>query len=207
MQPFHDMPEYCLASQCLIILLGVKYGFVVAGPGGPAGGQRNPVLQHFSGFQVFDINGILPSAHGIDPQGHIAVIGTHTQTSNLVIRVAFGHLIYIGQDLFTGFQAFFLPAINWILFALFITGIIEIAILLIGHTLIVLFDPANDLIEELLLELFGSFHHRLSVGIFSFQVGDYFWILSLPKPIIIIDAGVTMHGQLFGYFCSNWCFH
>src|SRR5271155_4433535 len=83
-----------------------------------------------------------------------------------------------------------------ILLALFRASEIEITAQAVGNAQIRLKDPAEHLLVEHLLKSFGGPQDGIGVRVFRLQIGDYFGVLLLAQPGVMIDATIAVHNGL-----------
>ena len=135
--------------------------------------------------------------------GSLAVVGTYVITAENKSVLTFCHFVYIENNLFGSLHRAFATAECTILLAFFATAVIVISVFECRITLVVLFDTPDYLVVDTLLQLFGRRHNGIGVGIFGFQIVDYFWVVFVLEPIVRVDTfGAEIDksiGDSFGY--------
>ncbi len=145
---------------------------VVCGPGHAAGGARYVILQYLAGFQVFYPQGINAPAKRILSVSQVPVVEAYVAAPHGIIIVGFRQLVHIEHDLLFRFQVFFLARVDGVFFSFFVAGKVVIAVVLEGYRLVVLLDPAYDLVEEFFLKIPGMGQDFVQVFVFGGQVAD-----------------------------------
>ncbi len=163
-----SMSVNLIAAQGLRVFTGVKKGFVITGPDRPACSVFDLLRIELAGFQVFHLNRVLPSAHGICAKSGQFIIFRNRISCLFKVGVPQGHLIVVKHNFFGRKHRIFTPAIQRIVFPHFKAGIIPVAVVFKRHTLIILLNSGFHLFKQLLLQRLGVRRHLLVVGIFSF---------------------------------------
>jgi len=175
----------------LHVLLGIEYGFVVIGPGGHPQCVRDFVCQVFAAGQVFETLDVEPPANCIDSIGQQIVIRADLESHEGKEGLPFGHGITVQQNLLRRFEVPFLPAVDRVLFPFLETRVIIVAVVAVRHRHIGLFDPSNDLLVDLLLELFGRLENGPKVFILRLEIGNDLGVFTLLEPIVVVDPGLS----------------
>jgi hypothetical protein len=64
-------------------------------------------------------------------------------------------------------------------------------------------DPADELAVELILERLGRLHQGVGIGVFRREIRDDLGVGPLVEPVVIVDSGLAVDGQLFPDFFGD----
>ena len=153
-----------------------------------------------SGFQIIEMDPILPSPHSIDGESQVTIIGTDRQIANAAKIKAFGHSIDIQKN--TDVAGIFGrgSTINRVLLAVLGTTKINVPPFGIRHRGIRLFDPCLGFLGQFRLESPSGSQPALHVVVFRVQIIKDFLIFPFTEPVVFVDTGVPVGRQGLGHF-------
>ncbi|MPM63260.1 hypothetical protein SDC9_110140 [bioreactor metagenome] len=123
-----------------------------------------------------------------------------------ICRLPFCHLIDIENNFFGSIHCAFAAAVGAVLLTLFGTAVVVITVGKRWIAFVVFFYAADNFVVNSLLQRFCRCHDRIGISIFRFQVIDYFRVVFVFQPIIVIDTRLPEIGKRVGnYFRYRWC--
>ncbi len=195
-----------IGAQCLRVLPGVEQGPIVVGPRHVAGRGRKQVREQLAGREVLEADGVEASSHGVLGEGDDLVAHTDVGRAHRREPVPLGQLVHIHHDLFRGLERALLADVDGVVLALFRLRVVVVAVVQDRHREIRLFDAAEDLLIQGLLEILRVRHDRLGVGVLRLQVGDHLRVVTLPEPEVVVGANMAVHFELMGNDLGDrWC--
>ena len=94
-----------------------------------------------------------------------------------------------------------------VLLSFFVTRIIEVAVVLVRYTFVIFLDATAHFLIKVFLKLLGVGQGIFGIGVLRLQVLNYFFILSISKPEIVVCTGMTMNGHFVRNDLRNRWFH
>ena len=149
------VPIDLVPPQGLRVLPGVEQGPVIGGPGHVGRHVRNLVREELPRVQVEEADRVLPPAYVVGAKREDSLVfadSTHAHAGGEVL-VSLGQLVDVHQDLFGSVHGARPTDVNRVLAALLIPGLIVVVAGAIGDGLIILLDPADDLVEQRLSKI------------------------------------------------------
>jgi hypothetical protein len=107
------------------------------------------------------------------------LIGTKCPAADGKKIMALRQHVGIEHDLFRLIQRTFPARENRILFTLFVAGVIEITVALVGHRHVGLGNSGFDFFEDLLLQWLGMSHDTIGILVLGFQVSEHIGIIPI----------------------------
>ena len=182
---------------------GVEEGTVVVGPGEVGGDVGEDVAEPLAGRQVLEAHREEIPSNGVDGVGHQVLCGADLDIVKCEIFMSFSHGGDVEHDFLVGFEGPLLTAVDEVLASFDLARVVEVVVALVGDAVIVLLDPADDFVEELLLERLGVLHDGFEVVVLGLEVGDDLGVLAHLEPVVVVDAdvavGLELVGNHFGY--------
>ncbi len=178
----------------LALLLFVFHGVEeVEAVGGPDYGANpfDAADKDFSGLQVFDLEGVLAEAGGVDGKGHPAAVVGDVDSADGEEGVSAGHLVAIEDDFLFGIVlrpagGAALATVDGVLEALLRAGVVPIVAIPVGNGNVGLLDVAQHLVVELLAKGSKWLHERFGVCVFGLEIPGDLGVLLVAKPGVVV---------------------
>ena len=151
----------------------------------------NVVGEIRAAIQIPKPDRVLPPTNCVDCIGQDTLTGSHFEPGDVAEVMALGHAVDIEKDLlllFVNRRA----AIDSVLLPLLDAPVVKEVPLAIRDRHIFLFDPLLDLFEKFCLQRLGVPKPLVQIRVLRLQICDYFWILALSEPIVVIHANATV---------------
>ena len=114
--------------------------------------------------------------------------------------MTFGSDIHIEQHFFVGVHGALAPAIDRVLLAFFISSVIEVVSVRNGRGLIDLCHSRLHLLDESLLKISVLPENTVRIRVFLFEILNDLGVFTFTKPVVLVDANISMHFEFSGIF-------
>ncbi len=185
-----DVPPYAQAEQRLRILLDVEHGTAVRRPDDRRLHVRDHVRQQRPGLEVLEAQRVLPAPDGVVRECEQPVVGADLEVAQLVEVQAARELDDVEHHLLGSAGHVATPGVQRILLARLETPVVPVAALAVRNAGVVLLDPADDLLVQLLLQRREVRQHRILVVVLGLQVCEHVLAgaLIVTQPVVLVDA-------------------
>ena len=158
------------------------------------------VRQRLARAQILHLQSILTEAREVHGIGEQVVVVADYKVAQPHELVRLREFVQIQQDFFRRFHAAFAAALNRILFALFGARVVEVAPAARRYGEVRLFDAAQHLFVQRVLEGRQIRGHGLGIGILRFQIFDNLGIGFFAQPVVVVDnrGAVALFAMVFG---------
>ena len=110
--------------------------------------------------------------------------------------MALGELIQVEEQLFGAEIVNRFTEVQWILLAFECFREVVVAAEAIRNVDVGLLDSPEHFLIQLLLEILGGPQQGIGIRIFRVELGEHFRRFFVPKPVVMVDAAVSVHDVL-----------
>ncbi|MNZ62105.1 hypothetical protein D3C78_802190 [compost metagenome] len=188
-----------IGQQCLGVLAHIEHRLAVVGPHQVARGVLQLVGGPGAALQIEELDLVLTAGEEVFRHRQPAVVAAHLQGPQRIELVAFGALVAVQHQ-----AGVFLPhlaaGVDGVLLARLIAGLVAVAVLHIGHRLVLLGDAGHHLLVELVAQRLDWLEHGLGVGVFGLEIIQHLGLLPLvvTQPVVVVDPDVPVLFQGMG---------
>ena len=193
-------------AQCLRILFYKKDGFAIGSPRKSRCHTFECVVEFLAAFNVDEVNVVEASADSVDGIAKGLVVRADFESPHRVESMTFGSDIHIEQHFFVGVHGALAPAIDRVLLAFFISSVIEVVSVRNGRGLIDLCHSRLHLLDESLLKISVLPENTVRIRVFLFEILNDLGVFTFTKPVVLVDANVSVYFEFGGLFRSGRCF-
>ncbi|MNM43943.1 hypothetical protein D3C81_548330 [compost metagenome] len=189
-----------IGQQCLGVLAHIEHRLAVVGPHQVARGVLQFVGGPGAALQIEELDLVLTAGEEVFRHRQPAVVAAHLQGPQRIELVAFGALVAVQHQVRRLLALHLAAGVDGVLLARLITGLIAVAILHIGHRLVLLGDAGHHLLVELVTQRLDRLEHGLGVSVLGLEIVQHLGFLPLvvTQPVVVVDPDVPVLFQGMG---------
>ena len=192
----------------LLVLHGIKQRAIVCRPHDGAG-PLHFTGQRFARLQVLDAQRVLAEALGVGGVGQPAAVVGNVGVADREKRMALGQLIAVQQHFFRRIgirprRRSALAAVDGVLQTLLGARVVPPVAVAVGNRNVGLLHVAQHLLVELFAQPGQRRHHRLGIGIFSFEIGGDIRVFFVAQPCVVVGEQHSVHLGFAVVFAGGW---
>ncbi len=170
-----------------LVDLVVEHRSVVVGPLQRVVHARDLVVEMLARLEVLETDRVFLVPPEVDRVGEHLVARTDLEGAEAAEIPPLRQGVLVQQHLLCRVQVVALATVDPVLLTFLRARVIEIVVDAHGHREVGLLDPAQHLVVELLLELFGVLHDGGRVRVLLFEVIDDLRVVALSKPVVRVE--------------------